>query len=232
MATERMGETSRAIVSSPDGLRSPERHGVVEVVQPSGYMILLDGDPKARHFTERKCRPESRRKPALLARPDEGSGQLSAGRATFSDPGNFSDRPVVPIPKPAPAARSESYKAMVRTHRCCHCRHLDRPREAHHEGRRGVSLKCSDYLTVPLCGECHDSITNKHRLPRAGGGLHSIEESRAILCREQRRLLTAVVVEALQRPAISDSAAVGLLEMLATRPELSTALESVIIGSM
>lgn len=228
MAAERMKETDRAIVSSPDGFGSAERRGAVEVVQPSGYMIRLDGDTAARHFTEKKCRPEYRRKPTPAAIPE---ALPPVGRIAGADHVRC-DRPMVEFPKPSAAARSETYKAMVRTHRCCHCRRLDRPREAHHEGRRGVSLKCSDYLTVPLCADCHDGITNKHRLPCAGGGHHSIEESRAILCREQRRLLTAVVVEALQRPALMDSAAVVLLEHLASRPELLPALESVIKGSL
>lgn len=51
--------------------------------------------------------------------------------------------------------RSNKYLKFIRTQPCCVCGIT--PSQAHHESLtgRGVSVKCSDYETMPLCHTCH-----------------------------------------------------------------------------
>lgn len=50
--------------------------------------------------------------------------------------------------------RDEAYLAFIRRQPCL-VPGCTRPAEAHHFGRGGTALKCSDYETVPLCHEHH-----------------------------------------------------------------------------
>lgn len=47
--------------------------------------------------------------------------------------------------------RDERYLDWIRSLPCDNCGYPPRS-EAHHARTGGVALKCSDYLTVPLCG--------------------------------------------------------------------------------
>lgn len=56
----------------------------------------------------------------------------------------------MPIQKAGKPARSPEYLAFVRGRRCC-VPGCEKPGEPHHFGKRGMSQKCDDYRTVPLC---------------------------------------------------------------------------------
>lgn len=59
--------------------------------------------------------------------------------------------------------RSEEYVEFVRSHPCLVCR---RPAESHHAfGRRGTSLKASDFTCVPLCHTHHAEMHKIGRVP-------------------------------------------------------------------
>ena len=57
------------------------------------------------------------------------------------------------IPKPK-TPRSSRYLAWLRTLPCAWCGRGP-PSDASHHGRRGVGIKASDLLAVPLCRACH-----------------------------------------------------------------------------
>lgn len=108
-------------------------------------------------------------------------------------------------PKPQPAARSDAYIDRIRAQPCWHCGQPPRS-EPHHEGRRGVAQKCSDFLAVPLCNKCHFLVTNKHRLPKLNGtGLHTIADTKKTLCSAQRVMLVRLL------DALGSERAVALL---------------------
>ena len=58
--------------------------------------------------------------------------------------------------------RSEKYLKFVRSHPCLICR---KKAEAHHVRRlcwgAGTSIKPHDFVTIPLCRECHSPETEK-----------------------------------------------------------------------
>lgn len=55
-------------------------------------------------------------------------------------------------------SRNKKYLAYIQTLDCIVCK---RKRvDAHHVYTGGVGLKCSDYLTIPLCREHHSEIHN------------------------------------------------------------------------
>lgn len=56
----------------------------------------------------------------------------------------------------------KAYMRMIREQPCmvCECG----PSEVHHFGKSGMALKCSDFLTVPLCREHHQEFHNTGRL--------------------------------------------------------------------
>lgn len=65
-----------------------------------------------------------------------------------------------------------TYKSRVAALGCILCRHFDRgetPASLHHvrEGQ-GLSQRASDYLVVPLCGECHQGSSGLHGLGTRG----------------------------------------------------------------
>lgn len=78
---------------------------------------------------------------------------------------NVGLRPVPKAPKPL---RSERYLAFVRKHPCCApgCRTPRDGVEAHHFGPHGLSVKCDDFRTVPLCHTCHHVEFHTHGVLR------------------------------------------------------------------
>lgn len=68
------------------------------------------------------------------------------------------------IPKPDAPARCPAFLAFVQEHACTSCA-APAPSEAHHQGRKGVGQKCSDFLCVPLCHACHFVYTSTGALP-------------------------------------------------------------------
>jgi hypothetical protein len=58
--------------------------------------------------------------------------------------------------------RSKKYLAFVRSHGCIVC---GKPAEAHHVRRSywgaGTAIKPHDYVTIPLCRDCHKPKTEK-----------------------------------------------------------------------
>ena len=70
---------------------------------------------------------------------------------------------VYPHPKPPKRWVSEKHCNEVRQMRCCVCFKAP-PNEVHHMlgiEKRGMGTRVSDYLTVSLCLDCHDSVHNK-----------------------------------------------------------------------
>ena len=57
-------------------------------------------------------------------------------------------------PKRSNAERDEDYLNFIRGQPCM-VEGCTEPSEAHHIENDGLSLKCSDYRTVPLCGHHH-----------------------------------------------------------------------------
>lgn len=66
------------------------------------------------------------------------------------------------FPKPK-TPRSSSHLTWLRTLPCAWCGGAP-PSESSHHGRRGVGIKASDLLAVPLCRDCHA----RHHGPRFG----------------------------------------------------------------
>ena len=106
-------------------------------------------------------------------------GVFVAGELPPVRPVRRDGSPLRDFPKPAPPARSPEYLAYVRSYPCCSCPEegashpAEVPSEAHHQGRRGVGQKCSDFRCVPLCGLCHLDYTDNGTLPgrdRAAAG--------------------------------------------------------------
>ena len=58
--------------------------------------------------------------------------------------------------------RDAKYLAYVRTHPCCQCGYTNYV-HAHHTTTGGMSLKGSDYETIPLCPVCHHEMDNKRK---------------------------------------------------------------------
>lgn len=58
---------------------------------------------------------------------------------------------LIPQPKTV-TPRDQKYLDWICTKPCVCCH---TPAEPHHEGKHGMSIKCSDYETVPLCREHH-----------------------------------------------------------------------------
>jgi len=83
------------------------------------------------------------------------------------------------------AGRSKVYLDWVRQHPCASCQ-SDQGTEAHHffEGEGGMSLKCSDYHTVPLCPRCHRFVHDNGTLP----GMNR-ERTLILVYRTEARLL-------------------------------------------
>lgn len=108
-----------------------------------------------------------------------------------------------PIVKPAPAKRSSAYREHVRRLTCFNCATIGRkqqyPTEADHEGERGVGLKTSDLLVVPLCSECHRWITDTYQLPfrypASKATLRPRQETEEMVKTQQRHLLLKVLEE-------------------------------------
>jgi hypothetical protein len=115
-----------------------------------------------------------------------------------------------PIAKPAPAKRSSAYKEHVRRLACFNCSTIGRkqqyPTEADHEGERGVGLKTSDLLTVPLCTECHRWITDTYQLPfrypASKATLRPREETEKMVRAYQRNLLMKVLEDLSHEQAV------------------------------
>lgn len=62
---------------------------------------------------------------------------------------------------PATLGRSRNHLSRVRGRPCCICG-APAPSDPHHfAGAAGTALKCSDYLTVPLCRKHHDEFHSK-----------------------------------------------------------------------
>lgn len=95
------------------------------------------------------------------------------------------DAPLRAVPKPRRPARSMAYRAYVQGEPCCCCSGAA-PNEAHHDGKRGVGQKCSDFMCVPLCWRCHRAIT-------ASGCLPGLDAAQTRLCvaKAQAQLLAA-----------------------------------------
>lgn len=59
--------------------------------------------------------------------------------------------------------RSKKYLDFVRGVECCVCGRKDETVIAHHVDTGGMSLKCSDALTIPLCHTHHaEAHSGKH----------------------------------------------------------------------
>lgn len=85
--------------------------------------------------------------------------------------------------------RSENYLAFVRARPCCVCG-APGPSEAHHFGRHGMGIKCSDIRTVPLCSAlngCHDTFHQHGDFRRVG--LDTSQDARLHLLETQVSLL-------------------------------------------
>lgn len=94
--------------------------------------------------------------PALPPAP-----RIDVARAALA---SVDPRPIRPVPKARPAARSKGYMEWVRGKPCASCA-AGAPSEAHHYGPRGMGSKTSDYLTVPLCRRCHQRFHDSGALP-------------------------------------------------------------------
>jgi len=57
--------------------------------------------------------------------------------------------------------RSEAYLASIRKKNCMCCG-APPPVDPHHMATGGMSSKCSDLFTVPLCRACHQRVTDGH----------------------------------------------------------------------
>lgn len=64
-------------------------------------------------------------------------------------------------------ARSEHYKAWIRTLPCCVCG-MRAPSEHSHHGARGMGQKTDDYRSVPLCRYDHESWHKHGHFARPG----------------------------------------------------------------
>ena len=80
-------------------------------------------------------------------------------------------------------ARSPAYLAHVRRHPCCSCGTTEAI-HAHHVAGGGMGAKCSDYLTAPLCGRCHQHYHATATLPG-----ESTRESRGTMWEAAARCL-------------------------------------------
>jgi hypothetical protein len=135
-----------------------------------------------------------------------------------------------PIAKPAPAKRSSAFKEHIRRLACFNCSTIGRkqqyPTEADHEGERGVGLKTSDLLTIPLCTECHRWITDTYQLPfrypASKATLRPREETEKMVRAHQRHLLMRVLEELSHEQAVQ-CLEVGLRNL--TESELRSAIK-------
>lgn len=191
---ERLTVGQSCIATGP-GLRGKKIIGRVVEVQPKGYLVA-DEQGFTSHFSETKVSPLTQRKPTPKLVPlvvEDLSASVEV--KTFETPRfQDADRLLKPLEKPRPPARSPTYLAWVRQQPCCNC-DAPGPSDPHHEGKRGVSQKCSDLLAVPLCRRCHQTYTDKNRLPDPFATisitvptLRSREDSLAVLHKEQRWL--------------------------------------------
>ena len=64
------------------------------------------------------------------------------------------------LPKVKPY-RSEAHLAGIRKKHCMCCG-APPPSDPHHMATGGMGTKASDLLTVPLCRECHQRVTDGH----------------------------------------------------------------------
>lgn len=220
MKTKTRLEVGDPCLGKLPGLRSPWFRAVVREVLPKGYRILrADGFSSEEHVKESACKRMGG-KFATAPRAVKHDGEIHAGALdmkttdgakTYGELGPderrqtqllkaMADlRPRPAQPKPQKAARSAAYLDFVRSLPCCNpiCRAAPQS-EAHHEGRRGVGQKCSDFLCVPLCHRCHDAVTNKHALPSILR-FYSIEETKVVLrvaqCETMLRYFAALKIE-------------------------------------
>lgn len=144
----------------------------------------------------------ARQKPALLL-PNDKAGMKMAIEAVKRGDLPTARRELAPQPKPDKPEQSPAYMKLVHTLPCCNC-HTGNRIEAHHEGKKGVSQKVRDTLTVPLCNYCHDVYTRKNCLPDpiamarpqfdpGHPDLLSRENSLAILRDQQEQILDHVL---------------------------------------
>ena len=76
--------------------------------------------------------------------------------------------------------RDRKYLAWIRRFACAVCL-LNRPTEAAHVGRRGLSQKCSDRETIPLCAEHHrNGKDSYHKLGKRFWEHHGLDRDALI----------------------------------------------------
>lgn len=143
---------------------------VVGIEAIGGLVVVRFEDGKVR-----RCTPEALKPPPQ---------QTSVGR--LSSPPDTRPVKLRAVPKAAPPSRNPAYLEHVRSQRCCSCG-LGEGVEAHHWGPGGgMSQKCSDYHTVPLCVRCHRHWHDKAALPH-----HDRDESERIMATAKADLAIA-----------------------------------------
>lgn len=171
------------------GLYAKPERGVIAEVLPRGYLVKLDGyieSAPPKRFPEKKVTAVYARKPTPKLLDQQALKERAPGgvaihcdskkpmTASLLGPDGKA-REVVPVTKelltairpvekPRPPARSPAYMEHIRRQHCCNCDAPPRS-DPHHEGKKGVAQKCSDFLTTPLCRRCHDTYTRTNRLP-------------------------------------------------------------------
>ncbi len=98
-------------------------------------------------------------------------------------------RSPINLKRPGPPRRGrvhdKSYLAWIRTLPCLICDHYRCEQimhtEAAHVGDRGLGQKCSDFATVPLCGDHHRRLsTSHHALGKEFWAFHRLDRAEII----------------------------------------------------
>jgi hypothetical protein len=185
---DRLSEDQRCIVSAT-GSGKPWR-GTVKIVKPKGYGVEPDGSAgEIVHVPERKAKPESSAKKTapLVPVSRDGIKKISHEIRVLGAISMVSN-PIQAHPKEK-RIRAADYLRFVRKHPCCNCIQ-EAPSDPHHWGPKGISQKCDDLRSCPLCRHCHRTFHDTGRLP----GL-SKDETVVLFLRTQVSMLVEWVHE-------------------------------------